>query len=219
MVDRKTILITGGSRGIGRGLVEHFVGEHDVIFTVRKINEGLPEGAEAIVLDVKDDDSIRKAVKNINRDIDILINNAGVFLNGSDPALEVEIDDILKTFDINTLGAFRVSRAIVPMMKSGGRIINISSGLGQFSEMVEGGSLAYRMSKVALNVLTKVLSHELLPKGISVNSICPGWVKTDMGGADAIRSVDESVSAIVKFALSEPFPNGGFFRDGESIDW
>ncbi|MEM7184877.1 MAG: SDR family NAD(P)-dependent oxidoreductase, partial [Spirochaetota bacterium] len=108
--------------------------------------------------------------------------------------------------------------SVVPIMNSGGRIINISSGMGQLSDM-GSGAIAYRLSKTGLNALSKVLSNELKANNISVNTICPGWVKTDMGGTNATRTVADTVSKIASFALSKDFPNGQFLRDGVVIPW
>ncbi len=229
MADRKTIFITGGNRGIGRGLVEALSGEHNVLFSLRKDSpqkgndtlqkaDTLPAVGTPLFFDVTDGAGIQKALQRIDTKIDILINNAGIFLDYSSPALEVDMEDILRTFDVNTLGPLRVCRAIVPLMRDGGRIINISSGMGQLSEM-GGGAIAYRISKTALNALTRILSNELRDKNISVNSICPGWVKTDMGGSNASRSIEESVAKIVQFALRDRFPTGKFLRDGQEIPW
>ena len=153
--------------------------------------------------------------------IDILINNAGILIPGLKhkiDAIETEDETILKTFNINTVGVLRVCRAVLPMMQPTSRVINISSGMGQMDGM-STGSIAYRLSKTALNALTIVLSQELSNKNIKVNAICPGWVQTDMGGYDATLTVKESVESIKKFALSNNFPNGKFLRHGEILPW
>jgi len=98
------------------------------------------------------------------------------------------------------------------------RIINISSGMGQMEGMGTG-SLAYRLSKSALNAMTIVLSQELMAKSIKVNAICPGWVQTDMGGYEATLTIQESAESIKKFTLNDNFPNGKFFRHGEELSW
>jgi NAD(P)-dependent dehydrogenase (short-subunit alcohol dehydrogenase family) len=104
------------------------------------------------------------------------------------------------------------------MMPTSSRIINISSGMGQMEGM-STGSLAYRLSKSALNTLTIVLSQEIESKNISVNAICPGWVQTDMGGMEATLSIKESAKSILKFSLSSNFPTGKFLRHGEELPW
>ena len=231
MNGKKNILITGGNRGIGFGLLKILSDKHNVIITVRDNEKG--ENAVSklvhsknelsyVVMDVNNPDSVISAADNIVQifdNIDLLINNAGILFKEYDlPAIETSEESILKTFNTNTLGVLRVCKSIIPMMNNGGRIINISSGMGQLDDM-EGGSTAYRLSKTALNSLTKILSRELLPKGIKVNTICPGWVQTDMGGQNATLTVQESASKIVDFALKDNFPNGKFLRHGEIIPW
>ena len=127
-------------------------------------------------------------------------------------------NSILKTFNVNTIGVLRVCKAVLPIMPRHSRIINISSGMGQMNGM-STGSIAYRLSKSALNALTIVLSQELSGKKIKVNAICPGWVQTDMGGYDATLTVKESVESIKNFALNDNFPNGKFLRHGEILPW
>ena len=218
MAARKTIFITGGGRGIGKGLVEHFSKEHDVIYSLRKELTATVQNAKYVIFDVSNEESIQKAISTLDSKVDILINNAGVLPDYQTPALEADLEEISQTFDINTIGPLRVCRAIVPIMNPGGRIINISSGMGQLSDM-GSGAIAYRLSKTALNALSKVLSNELKANDISVNTICPGWVKTDMGGANATHSVADTVGRIASFALDKNFPNGQFLRDGKVIPW
>ena len=231
MENEQNIFITGGNRGIGRGLVEQFYRNHNIIFSVRneKIGqetiESLSESnAKFVVMDVDDSESVHKAVdkvKNIVGSIDILFNNAGILINGlqnDNTSLGTDEGSIMRTFNTNTLGVLRVIKGLVPMMNSGGRIINISSGMGQLEDM-QGGHTAYRISKTALNALTIILSKELSAKNISVNSICPGWVKTDMGGPSADLTIEESTKKIVEFSLRKDFPSGKFLRHGEVIPW
>ena len=166
------------------------------------------------------DDAFLK-IKNLFKKIDLLINNAGILIPGlkyNIPAVETDEEDILQTFNTNTLGVLRVTRSSAPLLSNGSRVINISSGMGQLNDMGIG-STAYRLSKTALNALTVILSQELLPENIKVNAICPGWVQTDMGGANADMTVDESVSNIVKFAFSDNFPTGKYLRDGKMLPW
>ena len=228
----KNGLITGGNRGIGLGLLKLFSVENNVMITVRNEEKGQKvldslknihnKKIDYVVMDVDDNESVLKASKEIARvysSVDILINNAGILLSEYDlPALQTSEESIIKTFNTNTLGALRVCKAILPLMNDAGRIINISSGMGQLEDM-EGGSIAYRISKTSLNTLTVVLSKELKSKKIKVNTICPGWVKTDMGGQNATLTIEESTSKIVAFALSDDFPNGKFLRHGEVIPW
>ena len=227
----KNIFITGGSRGIGKGLVEQFSKNHKVIFTVRDKNQARlivdsfeHNNADYVIMDVGENESVQNGVKNLKSKIssvDILINNAGILIPGLKHkinAIDTDIDTIMETFNINTVGVLRVCKAITPFMQPNSRIINISSGMGQLEGMGTG-SLAYRLSKTALNAMTIVLSQELMEKKIKVNAICPGWVQTDMGGHDAELTVQESVESIKKFALDGNFPSGKFLRHGEVLPW
>ncbi len=231
MHNKQNIVITGGNRGIGYGLLKILSDKHNVIITVRENKKGQSTIAELghskneinyVVMDVDNSDSVMRAaddIKKIFNNVDLLINNAGILIKEYQlPAIETSEDSILKTFNTNTLGVLRVCKSIVPLMVNGSRIINISSGMGQLDEM-NSGSTAYRISKTALNALTKILSNELLSMGIKVNTICPGWVKTDMGGENATLTIEESTTQIVAFALRDNFPNGQFLRHGEIIPW
>ena len=227
----KNIFITGGNRGIGKGLVEIFSENNKVFFSARdkqkakSVIESIKnENISYVTMDVADEQSVLEGIESLKEktdSIDILINNAGILIPGLKHKIDaVETDDesILKTFNINTVGVLRVCKAVLPMMQPKSRIINISSGMGQMEGMATG-SIAYRLSKSALNALTIVLSQELSSKDIKVNAICPGWVKTDMGGYEATLTVKESVESIKKFALSDDFPNGKFLRHGEILPW
>ena len=231
MHNKQNIVITGGNRGIGYGLLKILSDKHNVIITVRDNKKGQSIVVEFghskneinyVVMDVDNPDSVIRAADDIKQrfnNVDLLINNAGIFIKEYQlPAIETSEDSILKTFNTNTLGVLRVCKSIIPLMVNGGRIINISSGMGQLDEM-DRGSTAYRISKTALNALTKILSNELLSMGIKVNTICPGWVKTDMGGENATLTIEESTTQIVAFALRDNFPNGQFLRHGEIIPW
>ena len=231
MQNKKNIVITGGNRGIGYGLLKILSDKHNIIITVKDNKKGQSTIAKLghskneinyVVMDVDNSDSVMRAaddIKQIFNNVDLLINNAGIFIKEYQlPAIETSEDSILKTFNTNTLGVLRVCKSIVPLMGNGSRIINISSGMGQLDEM-NSGSTAYRISKTALNALTKILSNELLSMGIKVNTICPGWVKTDMGGENATLTIEESTAKIAAFALRDNFPNGQFLRHGEFIPW
>ena len=227
----KNIFITGGNRGIGKGLVEIFSENYKVFFSARDEHKAKSvidsienENIDYVTMDVADEQSVLKGIESLKEktdSIDILINNAGILIPGLKHKIDaVETDDesILKTFNINTVGVLRVCKAVLPLMRATSRIINISSGMGQMEGM-STGSVAYRLSKSALNALTIVLSQELSSRDIKVNAICPGWVQTDMGGYEATLTVKESVESIKKFALSDNFPNGKFLRHGELLPW
>lgn len=158
--------------------------------------------------------------------VDVLVNNAGILLESrasdarhtADP-LRVSMPTLLEHFNVNTLGAVRMIQALTPLMGSDARIVNVSSGLGQLSDM-QGGLLGYRLSKTALNAATRVFAHELAERGIRVYAACPGWVRTDLGGARAPRSPEEGADTIVWLATATPAPETGlFYRDRKAIDW
>ena len=227
----KNIFITGGNRGIGKGLVEIFCENYKVFFSAREESKAKSviesiknENISYVIMDVADEQSVLKGIRSLKEktdSIDILINNAGILIPGLKhkiDAIKTDDESILKTFNINTVGVLRVCKAVLPIMPVSSRIINISSGMGQMEGMATG-SIAYRLSKSALNALTIVLSQELSDKDIKVNAICPGWVQTDMGGYDANLTVKESVESIKKFALRDNFPNGKFLRHGEILPW
>ena len=227
----KNIFITGGNRGIGKGLVEEFSKDNNVIFSARSTEKAQliidtlgGENIDYVIMDVGDSESVQKGVKNLKSrisSVDVLINNAGILIPGLKhkiDAIDTDDDSIMETFNINTVGALRVCKAVIPLMPAKSRIINISSGMGQMNGMGTG-SLAYRLSKSALNAMTIVLSQELMAKSIKVNAICPGWVQTDMGGYEATLTVKESAESIKKFAISDNFPNGKFLRHGEELLW
>jgi NAD(P)-dependent dehydrogenase (short-subunit alcohol dehydrogenase family) len=227
----KNIFITGGNRGIGKGLVEEFSKDNNVIFSARNTEKAQliidtlgGKNIDYVIMDVGDSESVQKGIKNLKSritSVDVLINNAGILIPGLKhkiDAIDTDDDSIMKTFNINTVGALRVCKAVIPLMPPKSRIINISSGMGQMEGMGTG-SLAYRLSKSALNAMTIVLSQELMGKSIKVNAICPGWVQTDMGGYEATLTVKESAESIKKFTLSDNFPNGKFLRHGEELVW
>jgi NAD(P)-dependent dehydrogenase (short-subunit alcohol dehydrogenase family) len=163
--------------------------------------------------------------------IDALVNNAGVMTESDEnplaagllsrSALDVAPELLREAFDTNTLGAYRVIQAVAPGMRERGygRIVNVSSGLGQLNDM-GGGYPAYRVSKTGLNALTRIFAAELRERGVLVNSVCPGWVKTDMGGPQARLAPEEGVRTIVWAAtLPGDGPTGGFFRNLAPIPW
>lgn len=232
-----TAVVTGASRGLGRAAGEELARMgYKVIMAMRNPGKQMKdmeklksEGLKIFIaeLDVSDTMSIGKFIsfiaKSINR-CDVLINNAGIFNDDTETSgspLHTGIDTIRKSLDTNTFGALLMIQGLVPFMKKNGygRIVNVSSGMGSFNEM-DRGYISYRISKTALNVITKITAAELKDTGILINSVCPGWVKTDMGGSSAERSVQEGIKGIIWAAtLPDGGPTGGFFRDGNKINW
>ena len=153
--------------------------------------------------------------------LDILINNAGVYLDEGVSIFDVSLEAMRLTQEVNFFGPFHLCRAFVPMMrlKDYGRIVNVSSGYGAMVDM-GARTAAYRISKLALNALTRIVADEVKGYNIKVNAMCPGWVSTDMGGPAAPRTVDEGAEAITWLAtLPDDGPTGGFFRDHQPIPW
>ncbi|HYD97824.1 MAG TPA: SDR family oxidoreductase [Alphaproteobacteria bacterium] len=155
----------------------------------------------------------------------VLVNNAGIMPGlpgGSDRSiLTVTPDAMIEGFQVNLLGALMLSQAVLPALRrnGGGRIVNVSTGMAQLSDM-GGGQPAYRVSKTALNAVTRIFAQELANEPIKVNCACPGWVQTDMGGPNAPRTVEEGIDIIVWLAtLPDDGPTGGFFRDRQPLPW
>jgi NAD(P)-dependent dehydrogenase (short-subunit alcohol dehydrogenase family) len=230
-IDR-VALISGGNRGIGREIARQLAGQgYRVVIGSRELAKGeeaaheLGQDVTAVQLDVTDEDSIVAAVASVERDLgrlDVLVNNAGIVGGGwSTNAVDADLDEVRRTLETNLFGAWRLTEEALPLMRKNGygRIVNISSGMGQLSDM-GGHSPAYRLSKTGLNVLTRMLTAELGEENILVNSVCPGWVRTDMGTQSARVSVQEGADTPVWLAtLPDDGPRGGFFRNREPIPW
>lgn len=165
---------------------------------------------------------LRDHIKKNYGAADILVNNAGVMLDAKESGpLEMGPDILHSTMAVNVYGPAMLCKALVPLMKEKdyGRIVNVSSGLGQLSAPGRG-TPAYRLSKAALNALTCTLAADLKDTNILVNSMCPGWVRSDMGGANAPRSLEQGAETAVWLAtLADGEPSGGFFRDQQPIPW
>ncbi|MCG6144554.1 SDR family NAD(P)-dependent oxidoreductase [Leptospira bandrabouensis] len=225
-------LVTGANRGIGKQVsidlakqgIYVLIGARnpgeatETLTAVQAVGKG-----EIISLDVSKEQSIGGAFDTITGSfgkLDILVNNAGIF---ADPGsfYDTTSEDLHRTLLVNLYGPLRLIQTFLPMMiqNNYGRIVNVSSGMGQLSEM-GGGYPAYRISKTAINALTSLSSVEAAGKNIKINSVCPGWVKTDMGGASATRPVEKGAETIVWAAtLPDSGPTGKFFRDKKEIGW
>ncbi len=151
----------------------------------------------------------------------MLVNNAAILYDSWQRAVGADLKVVREAFETNTLGPWRMCEAFIPLLRRSGhgRIVNVSSESGSLAGM-GGGTPAYAVSKVALNALTRMLADELRGEGVLVNSVCPGWVATEMGGPDAPRTVEEGAASVVWAAtLPDAGPTGGFFRDGEPLPW
>jgi NAD(P)-dependent dehydrogenase (short-subunit alcohol dehydrogenase family) len=153
--------------------------------------------------------------------VDVLVNNAAVLFGENDDVLSIPGDLYRRMFETNVFGVIEVCRAFVPdMARTGyGRVVNVSSSAGQLATMSTYAP-AYSMSKAALNAFTRILADTYRERGVLVNAVDPGWVRTDMGGPSAPRSTQEGADTIVWLAtLPDNGPTGGFFRDRRAIDW
>ena len=238
---RKIAVVTGGNRGIGLEICRQLAEKGmDVVLTCRDEKKG-QEAFQKFQkkyplmsfhpLDVTDEKSIKRLAGYLEKTYDrcdILVNNAGIFPDAKNAADETfpsifnaKTETIDKAMVTNVYGPLILCQGFVPLMRKNhyGRIVNISSGMGQLTDM-NGGYPGYRISKTALNVLTRILNDELEGENILVNSMCPGWVKTDMGGTGATRSVQEGADTALWLAtLPDSGPRGGFFRDRKKINW
>ena len=237
MSERPLAVVTGAYRGLGLETCRQLAAlDYRILLTARREDEGrravaalAQAGHEAWFqpLDVTDE-TARIALRDRLRDefgrVDALVNNAGIF---PDPepgtpdssVLAADLDVVRRAFETNTLAALRLCQLLIPLMRGQGRVVNVSSGMGQLSDM-NGCCPAYRLSKTALNAVTRSLADELRGTGVKINSVCPGWVRTDMGGEHATLTVEEGARGIVWAAtLPDAGPSGGFFRHGEPIPW
>jgi len=214
-------LVTSANRGIGLAIAKGltaagcrvFLGVRDLT-AANKIADDI--GVRAVELDVSDQTSIDRAVDAIGT-VDILVNNAGVLGSGN---LLDDPEDFEQSMSVMVHGPYRLMHLLAPAMVRNryGRIVNVSSGWGAFSDGVSGPA-AYGVAKAALNALT-VASARTLPQDVKVNAMCPGWVRTRMGGAAASRSPEEGADTAIWLAtLDANGPTGGFFRDRKPIDW
>lgn len=230
----KIAVVTGGSKGIGFEICHQLgmLGYH-VVFTSRDSARG--EKAlnnlhrDGIHADYFTADSGNEAdcqvfaqwLNSLVPHVDLLVNNAGVFLDTQDhaPLLQTGTDRLLDTFSTNLLGPIYMTRLLLPLLeKVRGQVINISSMLGQLDSM-QGGFPAYRLSKLALNGVTRIFSEELSAYGVRINSICPGWCRTDLGSQEAPRSAAQGASDVVALATLDTDVTGKFFNDRHEVAW
>jgi len=230
----RVALVTGANRGLGLETCRQLlaVGMR-VVMTgrnhslVRRAIDGLGQSSQSVVgvqMDVTSTASIESAHAEVTErfgTIDVLVNNAGVLFSQDGDVFSISMDGYRKSFETNLFGVIEVCRVFVPPMvaRGYGRIVNVSSGAGQFASMATYAP-AYSISKTALNAFTLMLAETCRGRGVLANAVDPGWVRTDMGGPSAPRSVEQGVESIVWLAtLPENGPTGGFFRDKAAIAW
>lgn len=229
-------LITGANKGIGLEIARQLASRgYEVWIGARRAKAGeeiaqqlAVDGrtARAVLLDVTRPETIAAAAALLAErggGLDVLINNAGVLLDRQQPPSQTPPDILRATLETNLIGALATTRAFLPLLQQSGaaRVINISSGGGQLSDMASSvWAPAYQISKTALNALTCLLASELKPLGIPVNAVCPGWCRTDMGGAAAPRSPADGADTPVWLATEAPRElTGKFLRDRTEIPW
>ena len=236
MSDAKVILVTGGNRGLGLAACRQFAAlGHRVLLGSRDpvagaaAAEAIGDGdVEPVGLDVTSERDIGALVGHIDEHygrLDVLVNNAGIMIDGTDGGSSsiraADIGAIERSLQVNTLAPIRLINSLLPLLErvDDARIVNLSSGMGQLADM--GGNYpGYRLSKTALNAVTRIFAAELDPGRFSINSVCPGWVRTDMGGADAELEPEEGVDTVVWLATDAGARgSGGFYRQRRRIDW
>lgn len=228
---KEIAIVTGANRGIGLEVVRQLSKKSiQVILCSRSLEKGhqawteIGEPNNVIVkkLDVTSDKDIRdlkEVVKKQFGRLDILINNAGINYDTWQNAVNADLNNVHETLEANLFGPWKMVKEFLPLLKKSKspRIVNVSSGAGALTDMT-GGTPGYSISKAALNVLTIKLANDLKEENVLVNSVCPGWVRTDMGGSKAPRSVEQGAEGIVWAAtIPDQGPSGKFFRDGKEI--
>jgi NAD(P)-dependent dehydrogenase (short-subunit alcohol dehydrogenase family) len=240
----KTVLVTGANKGIGHEVSRQLAAKEFHVFVGARNTKAGRKAAEEIAkqgharsatalqaggkatfleIDVSDNESVTNAAREFSKiadHLDVLVNNAGIIVDGDDAILEISDDLLRKTLETNTQGPLRVTRAFMPLLRKAKapRVINVSSGGGQLTGGADGWAPAYCISKTALNSVTVQLAAAL-PK-FAINSVCPGWVRTDMGGKNASRSLEEGADTIVWLASEAPQElTGKFLRDRKEIAW
>lgn len=234
-MDKRLAVVTGGNKGIGYEICRQLARKGlRVMLTSRDTEKGREarkelekEGLDVLhhPLDVTDQASVAAIASHLKSEYgraDVLVNNAGISIDSRATSVLSEKDETFHTtMETNFYGALRMCQALVPLMQTNhyGRVVNMSSGLGQLHDMGDG-TPAYRVSKTALNALTRMVASAVVGDNILVNSMCPGWVRTDMGGPGASRSVEQGAETAVWLAmLPHGGPTGGFYRDKKPIPW
>lgn len=238
MAAPRIALVTGANKGIGFDIARQLAMRGmTVLATARDAARGEAAAARLraerldvwhLPLDVACPESVAVAAKQVGEEfgrLDVLVNNAAILLDEGRLATELADGSLQASLDTNLLGVVRVTRAMLPWLRKSrsGRIVNISSSGGSLSQMAAGGAAfapAYQISKAALNAYTLLLAAELKPIGIQVNAVCPGWVRTDMGGPSALLTSAEGADTPVWLATQgDDGPTGGFFQERRPVAW
>ena len=232
MAQERVAIVTGANRGIGLEVTRQLADlGYTVVLGSRDLGKGeaaakkLQVGDRVMArrLDVTEQstiDRLRDEIATTFGSVHVLVNNAAIHYDTWENAADADLRTVQEALDTNLLGAWRMCQAFIPLLRKSkhGRIVNVSSEAGSLASM-GAGAPAYAVSKVALNALTRMLAAELRRDRILINSVCPGWVATDMGGPGG-RPVREGAASIVwAVELPDGGPTGGFFRDGRPVPW
>lgn len=230
------ILLTGAGRGLGLGFTRHWLESGNRVIAlarnpkesaeIGKLAGAFPDHLLVFSCDVTQDDSVQSAVRSVEGAVDrvdILINNAGTYGSRGGNLDSLSTEELHRSFEVNTVGPLRVTRAFLPLLRrsQNPKIIHISSLMGSIADNGSGSSWPYRLSKAALNMASRNLAVELRPEEILSAVLHPGWVRTDMGGAEAPLTISESIQSMARTIESFSMEHsGGFFdRDGKSLPW
>ncbi len=223
----KTVLITGANRGLGLEFARQYAEAGWMVIATARRPESATElnavGVRVMQLDVADAKSVAALAHDLDGDsIDLLINNAGIFPRVG-TLTETDFDDVLRTYEVNTIGPMRVTRALLPNLREGrGKtIVSITSGLGSIEKNTSGRYYGYRESKAALNMFARSLATELRDEGLICVVVAPGWVRTDMGGPNANLSPEESITGMRAVIAKLTIADTGTYwdYDGEPMPW
>jgi NAD(P)-dependent dehydrogenase (short-subunit alcohol dehydrogenase family) len=227
----RVAVVTGANRGIGLAVVRALasagdtvvLGSRDVAAGERAAPASAAAAGEVLVrrLDVTEPATLTALADELGARfgrVDVLVNNAAIHYDTWQSAVDADLHIVREALETNLLGAWQMTQELAPLLRASGhgRIVNVSSEGGSLASM-GGGIPAYRASKAALNALTRMLAAELRADGVLVNSVCPGWVATDMGGPGG-RPVEEGAASVLwAVDLPDDGPTGGFFRDGRPV--
>ena len=223
-------VVTGANRGIGRELVAQLAARGVTTVLASRDEARGRDAARGMTgpiivrqLDVADPvstEALASWLRVEHGGLDVLINNAGIHYDTWQTAVAVDLGVVAEAMAVNVVGAWRMAVELAPLLRPGGRLVNVSSGAGSFGETAgAGGAPAYSVSKAALNMLTVKLAAEMRHRGVLVNAVCPGWVATEMGGTGGRPVADGAASVLFAVDLPDGGPSGGFFRDGRPIPW
>ena len=227
-------LVSGANRGIGAAIAADLVGLGATVYAGTRDLDAVVagEGLVPVELDVTDDDEVDAAIARVADEagrLDVLVNNAGVAPGAGETLLDAPMEEVDDVLAVNLRGAISLTKRALPLLceREGSRVVNVSSGMGALGEGMSGGAPAYRISKAGLNALSVYLHGEFGPgaesgndAGLIANSACPGWVRTDLGGPNATRSVEEGADTPTWLCRFGPgSPGGRFWRDRAVIEW